>query len=292
VACNTLIVGCGYVGLALGRALIAEGHKVWGLRRRPASVAVCGLVELVGDVTRPCSLNCIPENIDLLVYAVSADRFDDDSYLQAYVTGVKNIFMVLQARHIRPRLLLFLSSISVYAQEHGHWVNEESETNPQHFSGLRILEGENLFRSSDFPTTILRLGYIYGPGRDGIVSRPWQYQDSDDDRFHYNFVHKMDCVEIAKVLLMSPSVPRGVYLGVDNEPVPRSQVVEWLNAQGSLFDRPLDKRAPFKARRGNKRCSNLKLRTLGYRFVYPTFKKGFSEIIQSICAENAGEIVE
>ena len=32
---NIVIVGCGYVGTALGQSLVQAGHRVWGIRRNP-----------------------------------------------------------------------------------------------------------------------------------------------------------------------------------------------------------------------------------------------------------------
>ena len=55
-AMRVLIVGCGYVGTALGQELAGQGLTVFGLRRSPAGAAdlrSAGIIPLSGDVTCP-----------------------------------------------------------------------------------------------------------------------------------------------------------------------------------------------------------------------------------------------
>ncbi len=48
-------------------------------------------------------------------------------------------------------------------------MDEESPTEPQSYSGKRLLEGECGVLGSTFSATVLRLGGIYGPGRTGAI---------------------------------------------------------------------------------------------------------------------------
>ena len=59
----------------------------------------------------------------------------------------------------------------MYSQNDGGWVDEDSPTEPDSFSGRRLLEAEQILAASPFGTVSLRLGGIYGPGRTGLIDR-------------------------------------------------------------------------------------------------------------------------
>jgi nucleoside-diphosphate-sugar epimerase len=53
---RVLIVGCGYVGLPLGKELVEQGHEVFGLRRSAlaeAEMKAAGITPLHADITQP-----------------------------------------------------------------------------------------------------------------------------------------------------------------------------------------------------------------------------------------------
>ena len=54
-----LIAGCGYVGSALAAELVADGHDVWGLRRRFADVPA-GVRPVEADLSLPSDLHELP----------------------------------------------------------------------------------------------------------------------------------------------------------------------------------------------------------------------------------------
>ena len=59
---RVLIVGCGYVGLPLGQALVQAGHQVSGLRRSASSTGElrsAGLTPIIADITRRAELDGI-----------------------------------------------------------------------------------------------------------------------------------------------------------------------------------------------------------------------------------------
>ena len=67
-----LIAGCGDVGGELARRLLADGHTVYGLRRR-THLLPAGVRPVAGDVSDPVSLPAVPAGIDLLCYTAAAD---------------------------------------------------------------------------------------------------------------------------------------------------------------------------------------------------------------------------
>src|SRR4029434_6848744 len=89
-----LMVGCGYVGIALGKALIQRGHVVTGMRRPGSGEAVlkeAGIEPLVADVTRPEPLSALPLNYDWVVNTVSASGGGPGEYRSVYLDGNRHL---------------------------------------------------------------------------------------------------------------------------------------------------------------------------------------------------------
>src|SRR6266567_3127140 len=120
---RVLIVGCGYVGQALGVELVRQDHEVFGLRRRQASAAeltAAGLKPLVADITRPEELATLPAPFDWVVNTVSSTKGGVEEYRQVYLHGTRHLI-----EWLAPTLLkkfIYTSSTSVYGQTDGSCV--------------------------------------------------------------------------------------------------------------------------------------------------------------------------
>ena len=165
-----LIAGCGYVGSALGHRLAREGHTVWGLRRDPANLPA-GIHPLAADLADPASLEHLPPVLEGVFYTAGADGSTDAAYRKAYVEGIQNLLTALRFQQQEPRRVVFTSSTAVYGQSAGERVDESSPTEPRSFAGRRVLEGERALLGSEFVTSVVRLGGIYGPGRERLVQQ-------------------------------------------------------------------------------------------------------------------------
>ena len=278
---RVLIAGCGDVGTALGLLLVADGHEVFGLRRRPGSLPAA-IRPLAGDLADPGTLAAIPAGIELVAYTAAADGFDDAAYRRAYVDGVANVVGALRDGGAPVRRLLFTSSTAVYGQTDGGWVDETSPAEPSGFSGRRVLEGERLVAASGFPAVVLRLAGIYGPGRTRLVHRVRDGLATcrDGPPRWTNRIHRDDCAGAARHLLALPNAD-ALWLGVDCEPADECAVFDWVAAALRV---PPPRRVPADgaaARRPqtSKRCANRKLLSSGYRFRYPTFRDGYARLL-------------
>ena len=94
---RVLIAGCGDVGTTLGLRLAADGHEVYGLRRRP-DLLPASIHPVPADLADPATLQAIPADVEIVAYTAAADGFDDDAYRRAYVEGVRNLLHVLAGR--------------------------------------------------------------------------------------------------------------------------------------------------------------------------------------------------
>jgi nucleoside-diphosphate-sugar epimerase len=279
---RVLIAGCGYVGEALGQRLLAADHEVWGLRRNPRSVTT-GIQSIAADLAQPEDLADLPGGIDFVFYLVSPSGSEDALYRHAYVDGLRGLLGALRRDDQRPRLL-FASSTAVYRQCAGEWLDESSETAPDHWSGKRLLEGEQIALQASPSATVVRFGGIYGPRRTQLIDRvrsgratyrakPPQYT---------NRIHREDCAG-ALQHLMNLENPDSIYLVVDNESAEERAVLFWLaGVMGSPEPREAEKTEASSRPRGNKRCRNARLVQSGYTFRYPTFREGYTAVLEGM----------
>ncbi|MFW5925359.1 MAG: SDR family oxidoreductase [Myxococcota bacterium] len=287
---RVLIAGCGYVGTALGEELAGAGHVVWGLRRDPTGLPA-PLHPIAADLTDPSTLDALPGEVDRVVYAASPAEASDRGYADAYVRGLENLLRSLERRGARIGRALLTTSTAVYAQSDGAWVDEASPTEPTHFSGKRLLEGEQVLASSPHPTVAVRLAGIYGPGRTGMLRRVRDGEARCPALPRYsNRIHRTDCAGFLAHLLLHPD-PASVYIGADDAPVELCEAYGWI-ADRLGVPRP-ERESPNQSagdgRRGrsNKRCRNDRLHASGYALRVPTYREGYAPLIDALTDHHA-----
>lgn len=282
---RVLIAGCGYVGRALGVRLAAAGAEVWGLKRTPpATETLEGIRPIAADLADPATLRDLPGDLDAAVYAASAGGSTPEAYEAAYLRGLENLLAP-----IAPRRLIFVSSTAVYGDRQGAWTDEETPTEPDHFSGRILLEAERLALRSPGEAVVLRLGGIYGPGRDRLVREVAEGRAARPaEPLYTNRIHRDDAAgAIAHLLALER--PEPVYLGVDSEPADLGAIYAWIAARlGRPEPAVAAARGEGRLARGSKRCTNARLIGAGYRFAYPTFREGYGELVDRFAAAPAG----
>lgn len=272
---RVLIAGCGYVGTALGLELAARGDEPFGLRRDPSGLPD-DIVPVAADLTEAASLRDLPE-VDAVVITASADGRDPERYRAAYVEAPATLLRVLSDRGDELDTVLFASSSAVYGQEDGEWVDESSPADPASETGAILLEAEQTVLGGPYPATVLRLTGIYGPGRTRLVERVRSGEARCPAQPVYtNRIHRDDCAgALAHLLALVERAE--LYLGVDHDPADRCDVYRWL---AERLDAPTPEVDPdAAARRGNKRCSNERLVSSGYRIRYPSFRDGYGAML-------------
>jgi nucleoside-diphosphate-sugar epimerase len=276
---TVLIAGCGDLGTATGLSLAAQGHAVHGLRRRPEPLPA-PLHTIRADLTQADTLHTLPAQIDLVYYIATPASYDDAAYRAAYVDGLRNLLQALDRQAQAPRRLVLVSSTAVYGQLAGEWVDESSPTEPNSFSGQRMLESERLASGSGLPCTILRFGGIYGPGRTRMISKVKAGEPCPATPALYtNRIHRDDCVR-ALAHVASERTPTGTYLAVDDAPCTQCELMDWLAARLGLPAPPRMPAAPGGRRGSNKRCRNDKLKATGFQFRYPSYREGYAPLLE------------
>ena len=185
----------------------------------------------------------------------------------------------------------YLSTVGVYGDWQGQWVDETSPTRPTSERSLRRVLAEKAWLGFGSETgrrvEIFRLSGIYGPGRSVIdnlragtarrIVKPGQV---------FNRIHVDD---IAQVLAAAIDTPAGhtIYNVSDDEPAPPQDVVAYA---AELLGLPIPPDIPFE-RAGltgmaasfwaeSKRVSNARMKTaLGVTLAYPTYREGLRAIM-------------
>jgi nucleoside-diphosphate-sugar epimerase len=273
-----LIAGCGYVGQATAGLLHERGWKVegWTASARSAGqLAAKPYAVRAVDMTDTAAVSDIREEFDLVVHCASSAGGGAEEYRRIYLEGVRTLLRAFPSAK-----LLFTSSTSVYAQQHGNIVDETSPAEPAHERGRILREAEEVVLSHNGIVT--RLGGIYGPGRSFLLRRFLAGEavlDYADDRF-INQAHRDD-IASALFLLVEQQAGLGcqIYNVVDGQPIRAHDAYEWLSAH---LQRPLPiGKVAAGRKRGdsNKRVSNKKLRALGWKPRYPNFGVAMTESV-------------
>jgi nucleoside-diphosphate-sugar epimerase len=269
---RALIAGCGDVGNALGRRLLADGCEVWGVRRRIDALEP-GVKPWPIDLTAAESFAEPPAAFDTLFFTASADRRDEEAYRAIYVDALRNLLDALRRAGCPLERVFFTSSTAVYGQSSGEWVDETSVTEPAGFNGRVLLEAERVVLDAPERGVNVRLSGIYGPGRTRLVRKVFAGEATAQGAWT-NRIHVEDCAGVLYHLMHSPD-PKPLYLASDDAPATMAEVVTWMSAQLGMSPPPAGETT-----RLNKRCRNALLRDTGYEFAYPSFREGYPPIIE------------
>lgn len=262
---RALIAGCGFVGAVAARLLQNSGWEVIGVTRSAESAArlsTPGFQVIACDVSDAeivkSKLGGLGK-IEALVDCVSSGRGGADAYRKNYLQGARNLLEIVPAQ-----TFLFTSSTSVYAQEDGSWITEESPAEPAPETGRILRETEDLVLAHS--GIVARLSGIYGPGRWALLQK---FLDGaavieDGGGRWINQIHRDDAAGAIAFLLNNRYSP-GICNVSDGTPLTQLDCFKILAAH---FDRPLPPAgsADPNRKRGaaSKRVSNAKLRALGW----------------------------
>jgi nucleoside-diphosphate-sugar epimerase len=235
---------------------------------------------IVCDVLKPETLSGLPQ-VDHVLYAVGHDRTSGQSMRDVFVQGLSNVLDYLP----RPGRFVYISSTSVYGQQDGSWVDEDSPTEPVEEAGRTVLQAETLLKARLPEAIILRFAGIYGPERLLRMKavRAGEPIGGEPDRW-LNLIHAFDGVE-AVFRAFSHGQPGHIYNVADGYPGTRRQFYEEL---ARLLGAPAPRfvpAAPGQPRpshdAANRRIRNQRMRReLGVPLKYPSYEEGLSAIVR------------
>jgi len=287
------ILGCGYVGLELGRQLAARDHDPIGVRRSDEGVARiedAGFDAVQADITDREALAAVP-NVDAIVFAASSGGRGAEAARDVYVEGLHTAIEAFGEREHAPDRLVYTSSTGVHGDHDGDWVDETTPLEPTTDKTAVLAEAERLALELPveygFEGTVARFAGLYGPGR----YRLERYLEGPVTAGYLNMVHRDDAAGAVRYLLCEDHARGEVVQVVDDEPVSKWDFADWLADECGVEQPPKRTKAERladddlsnAARRRvltSKRCSNENLRELGYEFAFPTFREGYRDAIE------------
>jgi nucleoside-diphosphate-sugar epimerase len=195
---------------------------------------------------------------------------------------------IRQARGLRA--IVYLSTIGVYGDHGGAWVDERSATATRSERGLARLAAEQAWRALEAgagaPVHVLRLAGIYGPQRNALVKlRQGEARRIAKPGQRFNRVHVEDIAQAIDRVIAAPG-PGGVWNVADEEPAPPQEVIAFAARLLGLAPPPEEafETAPMTAMArafyaDNKRISIARLKeTLGFKPAYPTYREGLTAL--------------
>ena len=232
------ILGCGFSGIEIGKKIIANDIDVWGTTRSTEKFA-----QLTNAGIKPVSFDGLTANNALLnhlldtthlVVSIAPSRVENIDAPDAPVDPVLTALQDQDLAKIAPQLewVLYLSTVGVYGNYDGAWIDETAELKPTSARSRQRVRAEAEWQSTgealDVPVAIFRLSGIYGPGRNGLLnaSNGTSRRLVKKDQV-FNRIHIGDIAEAAE--LAAARKASGIFNITDNEPAPPQDVVTYAH---------------------------------------------------------------
>ena len=138
-----LLAGSGDIAQRIPPKLSGQ-HQFFGLKRRPINLSN-GITPLIGDLTDVAYLDRVfREGFDVVVATLTPDSATEEGYQKAYVDSSAALCLAINNADHKPKLVIWVSSTSVYGQSSGSWVDEDSPANSATFSGRALLQAAHI----------------------------------------------------------------------------------------------------------------------------------------------------
>ncbi|MEG4006916.1 NAD-dependent epimerase/dehydratase family protein [Microcoleus sp. Pol11C1] len=269
------IVGCGYVGTATAKHLRGKSDCIVTATTTTAT----RVVELEGVAQRVAvikgndkdAMTAVLQEQDAVMLCVGAPN--SDTYQESYLDTATTLVSVLK-QIPTVKQVIYTGTYSVYGDRQGEVVNEESPVAPANPNSEILAETERVLlaaSNANLHVCILRLGGIYGPGRELVKifgrwagsTRPGRGEDAT------NWVHRDDVVGGLTFALENRL--QGIYNLVGDVSLSSGELLERIFETHNLPQVSWD--GSPSVRPYNARVSNQKIKAAGYQFIHPEIRE-------------------
>lgn len=284
---HVMIFGCGYSGTAIAKAFAAPGVRIAGTTRSPEKAAAL-------------------RSEDIEAFLFDGEALSDE--LRAEMAGVTHLVQsIAPGKPGDPLIRLFgedlgaampklqwigyLSTVGVYGDHKGAWVDEDTSVHPVSARSVERVEAEEAWLATGerlgVPVAVLRLAGIYGPGRNAFcnIDKGTARRLIKKDQV-FNRIRVEDIAGATRFL--ADAKQGGVFNITDDEPGPPQDVIAEAARLMGVEPPP---EVPFETAElspmarsfygENKRVSNRRLRAAGYPLRYPNYRMSLDELWSS-----------
>lgn len=274
---KVLVAGCGDLGQGVAEYFVAQGAQVTGMRHH-GTYFPAGVMGLTGDL-RQLQPEAWPE-ADLVYLIMTPNGRTGEAYRDAYVAAAQAL---VNAYQDRPQpAVVFVSSTSVYGQNHGAWISDETLAVPASETAVQLIEAEKTLATGFERCTSVRCSGIYGPGRYRLLEGVHQGKAWDANHWS-NRIHRDDVVSALCLLgerfLANETVPQHI-IATDTQPTTMWEVKLWLATRLDVMP-PLSESIAFEDYYPSqgKRIVSRALRALGWQPEYPSYVSGYESLL-------------
>ena len=211
------VLGCGWLGLPLGKRLVANGYTVKGSTTTADKLpllASAGLQAFAITLTADAeaiqaeTLRAFLENVSVLCIDIPPKL----RVLPAenFVAKIENIIpYIIEAKISR---VIFVSSTSVFADQVGFpTITEQTQPNPDTESGKQLWTTEQLLQAQpQFETTVVRFGGLIGPERHPVKHLAGR-KNVENPKAPINLIHLEDCLTVLEKLITNDKTAGQTY---------------------------------------------------------------------------------
>lgn len=165
---NILVTGdSGFIGSYLTRALLRDGHTIFGVDTDPRKKYDVRYPYSTGDILDDNVLAGVPESADCIIHLAAAHKdfgISKDEYYRVNVDGTRSLLRFAEKRNIKK--FIFFSTVAVYGDHQPS--TEMTEPHPVNHYGGSKLAAEKVLREwaesdSSRSVTIIRPTVVFGP---------------------------------------------------------------------------------------------------------------------------------
>jgi nucleoside-diphosphate-sugar epimerase len=293
---STLVcLGLGYCAEHAVPALGARFTRIVGTTRTPERAAMLAArdiggrhVEMLrfdGETASPDVVAAVAQADAVLISAAPAEQGDP-------VLAVLGEALIAAPRL---RTVVLLSTVGVYGNHGGGWVDEATTPDPTHDRAQARVVAEQAWQAfgqqRGVPVAILRLSGIYGPGQNALVNvRLGRARNIAKPGQVFNRIHVADIAQAIDAAFARAA--DGVFNITDDEPTPPADPIVFAAALLGVpppaeiaFAEAVKTMTPMAASfyAENRRVRNDRLKTvLGVTLRYPTYREGLTALHASL----------
>jgi nucleoside-diphosphate-sugar epimerase len=189
------ILGCGWLGLPLGKYLVENGHSVKGSTTSESKIALLSeigiepfLLKFSPQIGGNDIVNFLNSEVLIICIPPRAGKYGADFHIQQ----IESLLEYLPSSTIKS--IIYTSSTSVYPDLNRE-VNEEDEVIENH----ALIKVENSLKQLYQNVTILRCGGLMGGER--IPAKYFAGKTINTGKIPVNYVHQEDVIQIITMIL-------------------------------------------------------------------------------------------